>query len=256
MHAEAHAPGVVLSAFGTAKIDGVWSSGEWNGAGCVDVPVNVPQGGTTPGRVCAMNDASNLYLTIRFACRSADFGDGASFAFDNNHSGASAGLEDGDDELLINPAIGFLDEVSTTKPPCPPGFRCGIRDTDVGGRRDGAGAFFNDGRFTVYEFAHPLDSGDNANDFSLRPGSTVGFAVFVSILASGVLTDTNFLDGLNGDIVIMAAPPPVLTLAFTGCTTCRAGDHLQRDGDSQESCKQARGSGSKSWGDPARWDRR
>ena len=51
----AHAPGVVLSGEGTATIDGAISPGEWDDAGCVNLPVRIPEGGTTPGTVCAMN---------------------------------------------------------------------------------------------------------------------------------------------------------------------------------------------------------
>lgn len=40
---QAHAPGAVLSGFGTATIDGVISPGEWDDAGGIDFAVNVPR---------------------------------------------------------------------------------------------------------------------------------------------------------------------------------------------------------------------
>ncbi len=67
----------VLSGSGTPTIDGVISPGEWDNAGFADFPVNLPEGGTTPGRVFAMNDASNLYLAIRFSRSIVDPGNTA-----------------------------------------------------------------------------------------------------------------------------------------------------------------------------------
>jgi hypothetical protein len=204
--AQAHAPGVVLSGLGTATIDGQVSPGEWEAAGCTDLPVNVPEGGTTPGSVCAMNDATTLYLLVRFARAGADPGNTAAFELDSGHDG---GIEAGDDVLLINPDVGFLDEVRTTAPPCPTGALCGLLDTSVGGTSDGAGAFDNDGQFTTYEFAHPLDSGD-ANDFTLGPGDTIGFSLSIRLIGPAGIADTDFPWPL-GDIVIASPAPPILT---------------------------------------------
>jgi len=204
--AAAHAPGVVLRGTGVAVIDGFVAPGEWARAGCHDFPVKVPEGGVTPGTVCAMNDATNLYLLIKFKRRLVDPGNSASFEFDNNHDGSF--LTDGDDILLINPSIGFFDEVRSTAPPCPPESLCGFFDTTLGGTNDGSGAFGNDGTVTAYEFSHPLDSVDDTNDFSLQHGSTVGFSLFVRILAAGAefpvgLADTDFpAPPFFGDIVI------------------------------------------------------
>ncbi|MFZ2951050.1 MAG: hypothetical protein WA003_16360 [Desulfuromonadaceae bacterium] len=209
--AEAHAPGVSLSGHGTATIDGVATPSEWASAGCLPITVNVP-GGTTPGNVCAMNDDNNLYLLVVFARSIEDPGNTASFEFDNDHSGDSQIV--GNDILLINPTDGFFDEVRTTVPPCPSGSICGFYDTSVGGTNDGSGAFANDGSgafandgiFTMYEFSHPLNSADDANDFSLSSGDTVGFTLSIRLMpASGeILADTVFPTGNFGDIVITA----------------------------------------------------
>jgi hypothetical protein len=209
--AGAHAPGLALYGVGSARIDGVMSPREWDGAGCIDFPVNVPEGGTVPGTVCVMNDTVNLHLAVRFARGVIDPGNTASFEFDNDHSGGPKG--NGDDILLLNPDIGFFDEVRTTAPPCPGGALCGLRDTEVGGSNDGAGAFHNDGMHTVYEFSHPLNSGDDARDFSVGPGSTIGFSLFIRMIdAAGRLADTDFpafcnsCPNLLGDIVVLPAP--------------------------------------------------
>ncbi len=207
----AHAPGVVLSGFGTATIAGVMSPGEWDGASSTEFAVNLPEGGTAPGSVFAMNDENNLYLAIRFARAIVDPGNSAVFEFDNDHSGGAR--VSGDDVLVVNPSIDFFDEVRTTEPPCPAGALCGLLDTTLGGTNDGAGAFHNDGTFTVYEFAHPLNSLDDAHDFSLTPGATVGFTLMIRMIAAGAefpvgFGDTSFptpcISCLNlfGDIVI------------------------------------------------------
>ena len=137
LSAEAHAPGVALSGFGTVTIDGVLSPGEWDDAACIDFPVNIPEGGTTPGTVCAMNDEHDLYLAIRFARTVVDPENSAAFEFDNDHSGGPR--VSGDEALLLNPdpTVGFFDEVRTTEPPCLSGTMCGFVDTSLGGTNDG-----------------------------------------------------------------------------------------------------------------------
>lgn len=204
--AGAHAPGVVLSGVGSAMIDGVLSPGEWNSAGCVDFPVNIPGGGTTPGTVCAMNDGGNLYLAIRFARTVVDPGNSASFEFDNDHSGGPR--VNGDDiiSFMPNSATGLGDGARTNAGPCPTGL-CGLFDTDLGGTSDGAGAFHNDGTHAVYEFSHPLNTADDAHDFSLGPDSTVGFTLSIRIIGAGGqfpedFGDTTFPAGSFGDIEI------------------------------------------------------
>lgn len=210
--AEAHAPGVALSGYGTATIDGVATSSEWASAGCLPIAVNVP-GGTTPGKVCAMSDDDNLFLLVVYARNVLDPGNTAAFEFDNDHSGDSRVT--GDDVLLINPDIGFFDEVRTTAPSCPLGT-CGFYDTSVGGTNDGSGAFANDGTFTTYEFSHPLNSADDANDFSLMSGDTVGFTLFIRIIPTGGdIFDTSYptvcvaCANLFGDIVIASPAIPI-----------------------------------------------
>ena len=57
---------------------------------------------------------------------------------------------------------------------------------------------------TVYEFSHPLDSADDANDFTLGTDDRVGFRLFIRIM-NGVISNTTFGPrGLNrfGEIVI------------------------------------------------------
>jgi hypothetical protein len=229
--AEAHAPGVVLSGVGAATIDGQLAPGEWNSAGKIDFLVNLPLsdgGGTTTGTLFVMNDGSNLYLgvkVLRAQLNTGDIGfglDQVAFEFDNNHNGGPQ--EEGDDILLLSPGlgIGFFDEVRTSRPPCPPGLGllCGFLDTqlNIPGTNDGAGAATNNGSFSFFEMSHPLDSADNLNDFSLTPGSIVGFNLLVNLssltpfCSSECLASTPFpSSGGGGDIVIASA---VLSVAI------------------------------------------
>ena len=207
---EAHVPGVVLTGTGTATIDGVMSPGEWDNAGSFNVLVNVPEGGTTPGTVLIMNDDKNLYLAVRFARVAPDANQSAAFEFDNNHSGGA--IENGDDILINNPfpTIGFHDETRTNDPlECfaAPQF-CGLFDTDVGGTNDGTGVYANDGTSSIYEFEHPLDSADDAHDFSLSPGDIVGFNLSIHLFnlngESGITRFPGLARDFFGDIVVAA----------------------------------------------------
>jgi hypothetical protein len=205
---DAHAPGVVLTGFGTPTIDGVLNSGEWDNAGSINFPVNIPPsqgGGTVQGTLFVMNDATNLYLAVEFPFTAS--GNTASFQFDNDHGGGS--LVNGDDAILRNTST-FSDLVRTSDPPCIVGL-CGLLDTTLGGTNDGAGAFSNAGGVTVYEFSHPLDSADDPYDFSLSTGDTVGVGLFIWLLVPpssfpNDFGDTGFPSTLSpnafGDILV------------------------------------------------------
>ena len=217
--AQAH-NGLSFSAFGTATIDGVLAPGEWDGAARFDLPVNVPEGGTTPGTLLVMNDGVNLYLAFRLARTTADMTTVA-VEFDNDHDGGGFAPENGDDGLVVNSSSpGTLSDnfrIRCTPPGGTTGF-CGPGDMSPAspgvvypdglpapGTIDGKGAFRNDGTFSVFEISHPLDSADNAHDFSLKAGDTVGILRGnVSIIAGGVQRETVLATG--GDIVV-AAPP-------------------------------------------------
>lgn len=74
------------------------------------------------------------------------------------------------------------------------------------GTIDGQAAFANDGEFSIYEMSHPLDSGDDAHDFSLKPGDTVGFLIFLNV---GFAPPTIFPANGWGDILISSPVLPV-----------------------------------------------
>jgi hypothetical protein len=173
--------------FGTASIDGVLASGEWANAASFAIDVVLPEGGTTPGTLYVMNDASNLYLAVRYARSIDDQAKGVVFEFDNNGSGLFGypPFEEGDDALVLNAPSQLFDDYRTYRPPCPPETVCAPSDTDDGGRVDGSGAYAREGTLHVFEIAHPLRSGDTAHDFSLNAGEDVGLQLHIVIIAGG-----------------------------------------------------------------------
>lgn len=234
LSALAHAPGAVLSGSGTAAIDGQMAPGEWDSAGSVTFPVNLPLadgGGTTAGTLLVMNDGENLYLAVRIVrsqLNGGDLGFGLDqtvFEFDNDHDESAP--EEADDIILLSPGLhmeglsAFFDEVRTTRTPCPEGVgMCGLLDVQTGGTNDGAGVAANDGTSSFFEIAHPLDSADDLNDFSLAPGNTVGFILQINVssltafCSSDCSASTSYplpVDGVSvgrGDIVISGVAPP------------------------------------------------
>jgi hypothetical protein len=216
---------LTLSGTGTATLDGVISPGEWDAAGSVNLLVNLPGGGTAPATLFVMNDASNLYLALRFARNVVDPGNSLSFDFDNNDDGIAA---NGDDGFGFSPPAFFGDTFRTNAPPCPPGSpeaACSATDLSAGGTNDGAGVFANDGTFSVYEMSHPLNSGDSGHDFALSVGSTVGFFLQLRMIRApgefpGDFGDTNF-PGVRdyGHIVIAVPNTPTPTRTPTSTAT-------------------------------------
>ncbi len=190
-------PDSTLFGVGTATVDGILSPGEWDAAGSIDLVINLPGGGTEAATLFVMNDATDLYLALRFARSVVDPGNSLVLEFDNNDDGVAA---NGDDVIVFNPAVGFFDEFRTNEPPCPPGSpeaACGLADVTDGGQNDGAGAFSNDGTFSVYELRHTLKSGDLGHDFALDGNQTVGFFLFLRMIRApgsypGDFGDTDF----------------------------------------------------------------
>src|SRR5689334_17045866 len=78
----------VLTGFGTPTVDGRLSPGEWQNAASLDFEVRLPEGGSTPGTIFVMNDATNLYFAIRFTRSRVDPGNSAEIDLDKDHSGS------------------------------------------------------------------------------------------------------------------------------------------------------------------------
>jgi hypothetical protein len=194
----------VLTAFGTARVDGIFSLGEWDNAATVDLTINLPGGGATSGTIYVMNDQTNLYLALRVERSVIDQAATVAFAFNNGDSGTSLGA--GDDAILLDVFGGtdqvFFDIFYYTNSSCPPFTLCSDYDVNAGGSNDGEGGFSNDGTYSYFELSHPLNSGD-PHDFSLAPGQTVLCWPFVRLLDS-----TDYGDTTAGGMFLLIASPP------------------------------------------------
>lgn len=186
--ASAHAPGAVLYGTGTATIDGSLGAGEWTGARRLTFAAALPAfdgGGTVPAAILAMNDGASLYVAVEIG--RATYGGSTSLAvyFDNDHNGSR---EAGNDAFLAD--VGLFSDVRFVDwhwAPCTPGgpgVACPVLDVERGGSSDGAAAAGIGPGGAVLEVVHPIDSADNAHDFSLRGGSVVGFSTFVRLFAA------------------------------------------------------------------------
>ena len=194
-----------LAGRGTAIVDGVLGPGEWRHAASLGFHAQLPGGGTAPAELLVMNDDANLYVAVRVARSVVDPGNSLGLEFDSDDDCARA---NGDDVVVMNPAVGLIDDFRTGAPPCPPGSAtaaCGLRDVDAGGRNDGRGAFSHTGGFTVYEISHPLHSGDSGHDIDLRSGDTVGMYLFLRMIGPAGPGDTTFPD--DGFLEIETRPP-------------------------------------------------
>jgi len=171
-------------------IDGIESPGEWDDADCHSNSVGGPPSDFT---VCVKNDAVNLYIAVEVQNQTysdpAEAGlDFLNLAFDNNNNGV---IEVGEDRL------GVRYDSALVRDSFNPSGVPHHSDTDEsdGGTNELVAAVTHDnpGSNTVgtyfAEYQHPLDSADDAHDFSLAIGDTVGFAFS---MAEGDLPDTGF----------------------------------------------------------------
>ena len=180
-----HVLGVVLSAWAIVPptIDGTIDPVEWAPAATMLITL-YPNPAIEPlppfPRTCTlyvMNDAINLYLAVAMPDTTPDPGDQCVFSFDNDHDGI---FEEGDDCLRI------WGVRPVTVPPefwdlhfnfSTPGWTEDWHPR-AHGTIDGSGDATHVAGINYFEFSHPLDSADDAHDFSLSLGDTVGFTVW------------------------------------------------------------------------------
>jgi hypothetical protein len=195
--------GTVLRGFGTATIDGVPAAGEWDPAGHVDFTVNRSSsegGGTVPATLFVMNDATNLYVGIRVQNATVGLST-AEVLFDNDHNNSTTA--EGEDDIYVDANGNFLDGfVHQTSP----GIWQVVEDVDYGGTNDGDERDGNGAGYSFYEFSHPLDSADNAHDFSLTRPTRFGFRLhFRHCPALGSCASTSsYPSGQLAEIVILS----------------------------------------------------
>ncbi|UCB59620.1 MAG: hypothetical protein JSW72_05635 [Candidatus Bathyarchaeota archaeon] len=181
----------VLSAFAfnTPMIEGKLSSGEWDDADKVDFSLSWG-GESHEATLYVMNDYINLYLAFEINNEEHDFDDMVLFNFDNDHDGVKWS---GDDQISVNGSIlevanlggQFRDSFFPS-----PGEGPSERDPSITLQKDGVGAAQfkgpkSDGSY-VFELAHPLNTSDDAHDFSLDVDDTVGFNVLYLDNGGGV----------------------------------------------------------------------
>lgn len=156
----------VLSAFGTATIDGVISPGEYGS--CIG-PVTQ---GIYVFTICETNDNHNDSYAIQINDLTGPTQDDLAAIFFDNGQGSIAACGNGVDDLLLlngttaNPQFVDANYCATS------GWNI---DVLSGGTNDATMAVtFTPGVGYVYEVTHPLDSGDS-KDYALTTSSTVGW---------------------------------------------------------------------------------
>jgi len=186
--ASGHAAGTILYGAGTATIDGTLSPSEWAGARRIEFGANRPAfdgGGTIPAALTAMNNGANLYVALQVG--RPTYGGNTSLAmyFDNDHDGV---IEPGDDAFLAD--VGAFSTprfIDWHWGPCIPGgagAACPVLDLERGGASDGDSAAGIAGGAAVIEARHPLNSADDAHDFSLGAGSVAGFGASIRLFSA------------------------------------------------------------------------
>jgi len=186
-------------------INGEIVGSEWQSAASSSFSLTIGANSYT-GTIYVMNDATNLYVAIKIADDDFNTGtpdDVAVIYFDNDNDGT---FESGDDSVAqYAGATGFQDRFLETFPTMK-------LDTDVGATKDGSGACARHGSDNHFELSHPLNSADDAHDFSLNALNTVGFTI--GYRDGGLGTGVGYWPGVTtqnttgwGDIVVVSAPP-------------------------------------------------
>jgi uncharacterized repeat protein (TIGR01451 family) len=218
--------GDVFSAYATVTptIDGVEAAGEWSDADCQTNAVNKSTGGTSDLTICVKNDDVHLFILIVITNQAYDDGvpgwDFLSLTFDNDHDGTP---ELGDERLSLRFDNLIFDGFNHIG-----GCICAQHDTVAGGTNDLVAMLTHTnpvpsgvGTYTA-EYQHPLDSADDAHDFSLASGDEVGFNFRMS--ASGGFfwpgADPRYPPGF-ADLVVAT---PSVQISKDGPATALAGD--------------------------------
>mgnify|MGYP000020468873 CR=1 FL=1 len=193
----------ILSAWTSTPptIDGtIDTATEWAAAASAEFTTT----GGAKGIVYVMNDAENLYIGVKVEDPTLGMDtvgiDRVWIYFDNDHD--EIGPEPGDDIIGWTgyASEGFKDGYSD-------GTYIWKRDIDDGGSSDGMAVATNDGTYNYFEIQHPLNSLDNAHDFSLSFGDIVGFAIRLTVdgFDKGFWPSSN--PSLWADIIIKSPPP-------------------------------------------------
>ncbi len=203
---------IPLSGFGTATMDGVVNPAEWSGAALRTIDMIGPN--STPVftvTLRVMNDKTNLYLGITInddefstTAKWLPRGDSFRIDFDNDHDGVM--FEHGEDALIVSAGSPQFRDMFLS--PANNSTKRLSSDGEGGGSEDGVAVASRSERLNHFEIQHPLSSGDS-RDFSLQPGSMVGFRLeYNDAQADGSVGGTFSYPGFRtknvADIVIAA----------------------------------------------------
>lgn len=179
-------------------VDGTFAPFEWDTADTVDLPVNLPEGGSVPGRIYVMNDADFLYVALQIKRGTPDLASSFAITLDANRDARVTG---GDDLFLISHSDSdgdlAFDDVLYVGDKCPTGGICTAFDTDRGGTNDVTAASGFDGTYVTYELAKPLMTGD-LNDAAMPARSSLGMKFVIRLLGPNVYADTHYPTYPNG----------------------------------------------------------
>ena len=194
-----------LGGVGRPTIDGTLAAGEWSKAGRLDFMAPIAKnagGGAAAATLLVMNDETSLFVALRI--------------------GRSTGAEPGGTSatVIFDPVSGLADWLAAywddqgwhyrdgfCETSCTPGAGGGF-DTSFGGNFDIEGAAVSTPAETTIEFSHPLNSPDRRHDFSLKPGDSVGFTLYLNLTCHVVNTpDCAQPNTVLRQTLVVAAPP-------------------------------------------------
>jgi len=158
-----------LSGYGTAKIDGIRSAGEWDNAHVI----SVFGGKSDSNLLLVMNDENNLYLGLYVIDNVLTSDDEFGIMFDNTHNGV---FDINDDSGGVSGFGRIFD-----------GHFDGT-NWIIDSKIDGNGAAQREENKNFFEYSKPLKSGDE-NDFNLSIGENIGFCV--TYTRDGLATDSS-----------------------------------------------------------------
>jgi len=167
----------------SVTVDGIFNASEWDCAKSYSFNANT-SAGTTPATLYVINNGTTLYMAVRVQRSALDNKSTLQVNFDNNNSwlvGGTGAAEIGDDVLSLDQPNLFTDAFLTSRCITSTNTSCWDTDASGAGTNDGAGAVANNGSFTTFELSHPLNTSDNAHDFSLLAGNKVGLFVSLQI---------------------------------------------------------------------------
>jgi len=191
---------ISLSGKGTATIDGIIDSTEWADADSLNfgplldfvdgtVLKNYPVGNSPlSGTIYVMNNGCNLYIGLKIDDATLTSGDLLTVSFDDDHDGWLEAYSPfghptnggGEDMIALSGNNGTEDRYIVS-----PYGTYVTSAYDPLGYKDISGACTNDGTYSYFELAHPLDSSDDDHDFDLIAGDTVGFTIGYSAAEIG-----------------------------------------------------------------------